>query len=119
MNLREEASTTTSPLLRLPATTSLLPTTTTPWTAGISFLPTIGPSSVERTFDHSFADGVSKELHFELPQYGPSPKPINWDIKPWHFTNKNNSARHTQFPNCCPSCAASYYEHHKTAVKPQ
>ena len=69
MNLREEASTTTSPLLRLPATTSL-PTTTTPGTLGISFLPTIGPSSVERTFDHSFADGVSKELHFELPQYG-------------------------------------------------
>ena len=62
MNLREEASTTTSPLLRLPATTSL-PTTTTPGTLGISFLPTIGPSSVERTFDHSFADGVSKELH--------------------------------------------------------
>jgi hypothetical protein len=83
MNLREEeASTTTSPLLRLPVTTSL--PTTTPWTAGISFLPTtIGPSSVERTFDHSFADGVSKELHFELPQYGPSPKSINWDIKTW------------------------------------
>jgi hypothetical protein len=69
MNLREEESTTTSPLLCLPGTTSI--PTTTPWTAGISFLTTIGPSSVERTFDHSFTDGVSQELHFELPQYGP------------------------------------------------
>ena len=119
MNLREEASTTTSPLLRLPATTSL--PTTTPWTAGISFLPTIGPSSVERTFDHSFADGVSKELNFELPQYGPARQPINWDIKPWHYINHNQSVNHTQFPSYCPNCAASYYDprHHKTAVKPQ
>ena len=110
MNLREEASTTTSPSLRFPATTSL--PTTTLWTAGISFLPTTGPSSIQRTFDHSFADGVSQELHFELPQYGPATKPLNWKVKPWNYVH------HTQFPDCYLSCAASYYEHHKTAVKP-
>ena len=30
-----------------------------------------------RVFDHSSADGVSREIYFTLPQYGPPRKPID------------------------------------------
>jgi hypothetical protein len=45
----------------------------------------------QRTFDHSFADGVSQELHFELPQYGPATKPFDWTSKDWHYTHHQST----------------------------
>ena len=79
MDLREESTTTSQ--LRFPTTTSSLLVESIVWTVNISIVPSAGPSSIHDSFDHSFTDGVSGEIHFVLPKYGPDPKPLDWTTK--------------------------------------
>ena len=85
--------------------------------------------------DLSVDDGTSKQLesYFQERQHGRATKPLDWtklgERGAAEVAAKKLAAEvaekelaainkqwHTQYPACCPSCAASYYEYHPSEL---